>query len=40
MRDCFIIDECLLQLAKKVLDQGMSILTALPCRISVYPKGG
>ncbi|HXR48140.1 MAG TPA: DUF302 domain-containing protein [Candidatus Limnocylindrales bacterium] len=28
------------QQAKKVLDQNMSVSTALPCRISIYEEGG
>ena len=27
-------------MAKKVLDQDMSVSTALPCRISIYEEGG
>ena len=28
------------QQARKVLDQNMSVSTALPCRISIYAEGG
>ncbi|MBC8017689.1 MAG: DUF302 domain-containing protein [Verrucomicrobia bacterium] len=38
-RDCLIFEVCQPQQAKKVLDQDMSISTALPCRISVYREG-
>jgi uncharacterized protein (DUF302 family) len=31
---------CQPQQAKKVLDQNMSVSTALPCRISVYEENG
>ncbi|MDD5286934.1 MAG: DUF302 domain-containing protein [Desulfuromonadaceae bacterium] len=39
-RECLILEVCQPQQAKKVLDQNMSISTALPCRISVYEEGG
>jgi uncharacterized protein (DUF302 family) len=39
-RQCLILEVCQPQQAKKVLDQDMSISTALPCRISVYEEGG
>ena len=39
-RECLIFEVCQPQQAKKVLDQNMSISTALPCRISVYEEGG
>jgi uncharacterized protein (DUF302 family) len=39
-RECLILEVCQPQQAKKVLDQDMSISTALPCRISVYEEGG
>ena len=35
-RECQIFEVCQPQLAKKVLEQNMSISTALPCRISIY----
>lgn len=38
--ECFIFEVCQPQQAKKVLDQNMSVSTALPCRISVYEEGG
>ena len=39
-RKCLIFEVCQPQQAKKVLDQNMSISTALPCRISLYEEGG
>ena len=39
-RECLIFEVCQPQQAKKVLDQEMSVSTALPCRISVYEEGG
>ena len=39
-RECLILEVCQPQQAKKVLEQDMSISTALPCRISVYQEGG
>ncbi len=39
-RECLIFEVCQPKQAKKVLDQNMSISTALPCRISVYEEGG
>jgi len=39
-RECLIIEVCQPQQAKKVLDQDMSVSTALPCRISIYKEGG
>jgi len=38
--ECLIFEVCQPQQAKKVLDQDMSISTALPCRISIYQEGG
>jgi uncharacterized protein (DUF302 family) len=38
--ECLIFEVCQPQQAKKVLDQDMSISTALPCRISIYDEGG
>jgi uncharacterized protein (DUF302 family) len=35
-----VFEVCQPQQAKKVLDQNMSVSTALPCRISVYEEGG
>ena len=39
-QNCLINEVCQPQQAKKVLDQDMSISTALPCRISIYDEGG
>ena len=39
-RECLIFEVCQPQQAKKVLDENMSISTALPCRISIYEEGG
>jgi uncharacterized protein (DUF302 family) len=39
-RECLIFEVCQPQQAKKVLDQNMSVSTALPCRISVYEENG
>lgn len=39
-RDCLIFEVCQPQQAKKVLDENMSVSTALPCRISVYEEAG
>lgn len=38
--ECLIFEVCQPQQAKKVLDENMSISTALPCRISVYEEEG
>ena len=38
--ECLIFEVCQPQQAKKVLEQNMSVSTALPCRISVYEEGG
>ena len=38
--ECLIFEVCQPQQAKKVLDQNMSLSTALPCRISAYEEGG
>ena len=38
--ECLIFEVCQPHQAKKVLDQNMSVCTALPCRISVYQEGG
>lgn len=38
--ECMIFEVCQPQQAKKVLDQNMSVSTALPCRISIYEEGG
>jgi uncharacterized protein (DUF302 family) len=39
-RECLIFEVCQPQQAKKVLDQNMSVSTALPCRITIYEEGG
>lgn len=39
-RECLFFEVCQPQQAKKVLDQNMSVSTALPCRISIYEEGG
>lgn len=39
-RECLIFEVCQPQQAKKVLDENMSVSTALPCRISVYEESG
>ena len=39
-RECLIVEGCQPQLTKKVLDENMSVSTALPCRISIYEEGG
>lgn len=39
-RECLIYEVCQPQQAKKVLDENMSVSTALPCRISIYEEGG
>jgi len=38
--ECLIFEVCQPHQAKKVLDENMSISTALPCRISIYEEGG
>ena len=38
-RECLIFEVCQPQQAKKVLDQNMSVSTALPCRISKKETG-
>jgi len=39
-RECLIFEVCHPQQAKTVLEQNMSVSTALPCRISIYEEGG
>ena len=39
-RECLIFAVCQPQKAKKVLDENMSVSTALPCRIAIYDEGG
>lgn len=39
-RECLIFEVCQPQQAKKVLDENMSVSTALPCRISIYKENG
>jgi len=38
--ECLIYEVCQPQQAMKVLDENMSVSTALPCRISIYEEGG
>ena len=38
--ECLIFEVCQPQQAKKVLDQNMSVSTALACRISTYEENG
>ncbi|MCP5470178.1 MAG: DUF302 domain-containing protein [Chlamydiales bacterium] len=38
-RECQIFEICQPQQAKRVLEQNMSLSTALPCRISLYQEG-
>ena len=38
--ECLIFEVCQPQQAKKVLNEDMSISTALPCRISIYEEAG
>ena len=38
--ECLIFEVCQPQQAKKVLDENMSVSTALPCRISIYEENG
>jgi uncharacterized protein (DUF302 family) len=38
--ECLIFAVCQPQQVKKVLDENMSVSTALPCRISIYEEGG
>src|ERR1035441_3299992 len=38
--ECLIFEVCQPQQAKRVLDQNMSVSTALPCRMSIYEEGG
>ncbi|MHB1307153.1 MAG: DUF302 domain-containing protein [Limisphaerales bacterium] len=38
--ECLIFEVCQPQQAKKVLEENMSVCTALPCRISIYEEGG
>ncbi len=39
-RDCLVLEVCQPQQAKKVLEENMTVSTALPCRISVFQEGG
>jgi len=39
-RECLIFEVCQPQQAKRVLEENMSVSTALPCRISIYEEGG
>ena len=38
--ECLIFEVCQPHQAKKVLDENMSVCTALPCRIAIYEEGG
>jgi uncharacterized protein (DUF302 family) len=38
--ECVIFEVCQPQQAKTVLEENMSVSTALPCRISIYEEGG
>jgi uncharacterized protein (DUF302 family) len=38
--ECLFFEVCQPQQARKVLEQDMSVSTALPCRISLYEAGG
>jgi len=40
VHECLIFEVCQPQLAKKVLEQNMSVSAALPCRISIYRDDG
>lgn len=37
---CLIFEVCNPHQAKKVLEENMSVSTALPCRIAIYEEGG
>ena len=39
-RECLIFEVCQPEQAKKVLEENMSVSTALPCRISIYEEAG
>ena len=39
-RECLIFEICQPQKAKEVLEENMSVSTALPCRISIYEEAG
>jgi uncharacterized protein (DUF302 family) len=39
-RECLILEVCQPQQANKLLEQNMSVSTALPCRISIYEVDG
>jgi uncharacterized protein (DUF302 family) len=38
--ECLIFEVCQPNQAKKVLEENMSLSTALPCRISIYEENG
>jgi uncharacterized protein (DUF302 family) len=40
VHECLIFEVCQPQQAKRVLEQNMTVSTALPCRISIYEEGG
>lgn len=39
-QECLIFEVCQPKKAKKVLEENMSLSTALPCRISIYQEAG
>ena len=39
-KDCLVFEVCQPLQASRVLNENMSISTALPCRVSVYREGG
>ena len=39
-RECLIFEVCQPKQAKKVLEENMSLSTALPCQISIFEEGG
>ena len=39
-QECLIFEVCQPQQAKRVLEENMSVSTALPCRISIYEEHG
>ena len=38
--ECLIFEVCQPHQVKSVLDENMSVSTALPCRVSIYEEGG
>ncbi|MDP3540976.1 MAG: DUF302 domain-containing protein, partial [Elusimicrobiota bacterium] len=39
-RDCIVVEVCNPGQAREVLSADMTISTALPCRVSIYPENG